>query len=214
MFDFIFNSLLEKNQIHVYNSASVSKSISNEELLNIGMKIIEIYPFEEMLWRPSIKFTTCFYFYYISTILEQVLPAIFLDALLDFLGKPHKYENKLNFVLFCNIRIYNIIIRVNNIIIIIWYTVINFRRLLPLQQKIYVISRALSYFTLRAWKFENSKFLQLNDKILEIDRNDFDYDFKDEDPTEFLQNAAIGAHKYLFNFDFSKLTNARIIFRR
>lgn len=66
------------------------------------MKTIEVYPFEEMLWRPSIKFTTCSYYYYITTIFEQVLPAIFFDALLDFIGKPHKYENKLNILLNIN----------------------------------------------------------------------------------------------------------------
>lgn len=91
---YIFYSLLEEdNPVPVYNSASVSKSVSNEELLHLGMKTLEQYPFDEMLWRPTIKFTTCFYSYYISTIIEQVLPAIFFDALLDLIGKPHKYEN-------------------------------------------------------------------------------------------------------------------------
>jgi hypothetical protein len=85
--------LEEDNPVPVYNSASVSKSVSNEELLHLGMKTLEQYPFDEMLWRPTIKFTTCFYSYYISTIIEQVLPAIFFDALLDLIGKPHKYEN-------------------------------------------------------------------------------------------------------------------------
>lgn len=90
----MFFSWLEMNNtIPVYNSASVSKSVSNKELLDLGMKIIEQYPFDEMMWRPSIKFTMCFYYYYICTIIEQVLPAIFFDALLDLIGKPHKYEN-------------------------------------------------------------------------------------------------------------------------
>lgn len=74
----------------MYNSASVSKSVSNEELLKMGMKIIEIYPFEEMFWRPKITFTTSFYYYYIATIIEQVFPAVVADAVLDFIGKPHK----------------------------------------------------------------------------------------------------------------------------
>lgn len=56
------------------------------------MKTIEEYPFEEMLWRPKITFTTCFYYYHIATIFEQVFPAIFFDALLDLIGKQHKYE--------------------------------------------------------------------------------------------------------------------------
>jgi len=90
----MFFSWLEMNDtIPVYNSASVSKSVSNKELLDLGMKTLEQYPFDEILWRPSIKLTTCFYYYYIVTIIEQVLPAIFFDALLDLIGKPHKYEN-------------------------------------------------------------------------------------------------------------------------
>lgn len=83
---------MENNPIPVYNSASISKSVSNQELLVLGMKILEEHPFEEMLWRPSITITTCFYYYKIVTIIEQVLPAIFFDALLDFIGKPHKYN--------------------------------------------------------------------------------------------------------------------------
>lgn len=78
--------------IPIYNSASVSKSVPNQELLNMGMKIVEKYPFEEMLWRPSFKLTKCKYYFHLATIIEQVLPAIFFDALLDFIGKPHKYE--------------------------------------------------------------------------------------------------------------------------
>jgi len=90
----MFFSWLEMDDsIPVYNSASVSKSVSNKELLDLGMKTLEQYPFDEMLWRPSIKFTTCFYYFYIATIIEQVLPAIFFDALLDLIGKPHKYEH-------------------------------------------------------------------------------------------------------------------------
>ncbi|CAI6356237.1 unnamed protein product [Macrosiphum euphorbiae] len=171
------NWLEMDDTIPVYNSASVSKSVSNEELLDLGMKTLEQYPFDEMLWRPSIKFTTCFYYYYISTIIEQVLPAIFFDALLDLIGKPHK-------------------------------------RLLPLQQKIYVVSMALSYFTTKSWKFENSNFLGLIDKIPDADRKEFDYDFKDIDITEFIKNATIGSQKYLFNVDESKLPFAKKLLSR
>lgn len=58
--------------------------------MELGMKVLDEYPFEEMLWRPSVRVTKCFYYYYIATLLEQVLPAIFFDALLDLIGKQHK----------------------------------------------------------------------------------------------------------------------------
>lgn len=168
---------LENNQIPVYNSASVSKSVSNQELLILGMKTVEEYPFEEMLWRPSIIITTCYYYYIIITIFQQVLPAIFFDALLDLIGKPHK-------------------------------------GLLRLQQKIYVVTLALSYFTTKTWIFENSNFLGLNDKIPDVDRKEFDYDFKDLDAVEFIKNATIGSQKYLFNIEPDRLPIAKAVYKR
>lgn len=70
------------------------------------MKLLEENPFEEMLWRPSITVTTCFYYYTIVTIIQQVLPAIFFDALLDFIGKPHKYNEIYNYLCFIRINKY------------------------------------------------------------------------------------------------------------
>lgn len=89
-----------------------------------------------------------------------------------------------------------------------------FRSLLRLQQKIYVITLALSYFTTKAWVFENSNFLGLNDKILDIDRKDFDYDFTNIDHVEFITNATIGAQKYLFNIKSERLPIAKAIYKR
>ncbi|VVC29755.1 Male sterility, NAD-binding,NAD(P)-binding domain,Fatty acyl-CoA reductase, C-terminal [Cinara cedri] len=160
------------NSIAVYNSASVSKSISNEELITLGMKCLKEYPFEEILWYPSIIFTNCFYYFYIISMLTQVLPAICLDKIMDWLGKPH-------------------------------------RRLLPIQQKIYVITMALSYFTTQSWKFENKNFLNLIDKISEADRKEFNYNFENIEAMVFLKNAAVGAQKYLFNIDHSRLPIAK-----
>lgn len=88
------------------------------------------------------------------------------------------------------------------------------RRLLPLQQKIYVVTNALSYFTTQSWKFDNKNFLGLIDKIPEEDRKEFNYEFKDVDVNKFFENAAVGAQKFLFNVDSSRLENARRIFKR
>lgn len=73
---------------------------------------------------------------------------------------------------------------------------------------------ALSYFTTKAWIFENSNFLALNDKIPDEDRKEFDYDFKDVDAVQFLTDAAIGSQKYLFDIDHKRLPIARRIFNR
>ncbi|XP_025425522.1 putative fatty acyl-CoA reductase CG5065 [Sipha flava] len=172
------SNLPEDNPIPIYNSASSStKTATNVEILDFGMKIIKKYPFEEMLWLPGVIYTTCIYYYYLTTIIKQVLPAIFLDMILYIIGKPPK-------------------------------------RLLLLQQKIYVIQIALSYFTTKTWKFENKNFLGLIDKIPDIDRKEFDYDFKDLDVFKFFEDATIGSQKYLFNVDMKRLPIARRVYRR
>lgn len=68
---------------------------------------------------------------------------------------------------------------------------------------------ALSYFTGKTWKFENSNFLGLIDKIPDSDRKEFDYDFKDVNVVQFLKNATIGSQKYLFNVDYKRLPVAK-----
>jgi hypothetical protein len=89
----MINSLPEDNPIPIYNSASSStKTATNVEILDFGMKIIKKYPFEEMLWLPGVIYTTCIYYYYLTTIIKQVLPAIFLDMILYIIGKPPKYD--------------------------------------------------------------------------------------------------------------------------
>lgn len=73
---------------------------------------------------------------------------------------------------------------------------------------------ALSYFTTKTWKFENSNFLGLIDKIPAVDRKEFDYDFKDVDTIDFIENATVGSQKYLFNVDPKRLPIARKIYQR
>lgn len=89
-----------------------------------------------------------------------------------------------------------------------------FRGLLRLQQKIYVITLALSYFTTKTWVFDNVNFLGLNDKILEEDRKEFDYDFKNVDVIQFITNATIGSQKYLFNVKLDRTPIAKAVYKR
>lgn len=89
-----------------------------------------------------------------------------------------------------------------------------YRRLLPIQQKIYMVSLALSYFTTKSWRFENTNFLKLIDKIPDDDRKEFDYDFKNIDAIQFLTNAAIGSQKYLFGVDHKRLPIAKRVLKR
>lgn len=81
--------------------------------------------------------------------------------------------------------------------------------MLTLQQKIYITTTALSYFSLQSWKFENSKFLALINKIPATDRQKFDYNFEDANPANFMRKATIGSQKYLFKVDLERLPIAR-----
>lgn len=64
------------------------------------------------------------------------------------------------------------------------------------------------------WVFDNTNFLRLNDKILEEDRKEFDYDFKNVDVITFIRNATIGSQKYLFNVKLDRAPIAKAVYKR
>lgn len=74
----------------IYHTATGSKSISNGELIQYGLESTLKYPHEEMIWRPNISLTHCFYYYYIVTVLQQVIPAMFIDWVFKITGKKSK----------------------------------------------------------------------------------------------------------------------------
>lgn len=47
-----------------------------------------LHPFDEILWRPRVLITSSKFIFYILTILQQVLPAIFIDFVMKTTGKP------------------------------------------------------------------------------------------------------------------------------
>lgn len=74
-----------------------------------------------------------------------------------------------------------------------------FFRLLKIQKKIFIVISALSYFTCREWKFQNEKFLRLLTYVLPEDKDEFDFDYSDIDPSTYFRQCILGARIYLLN---------------
>ncbi|XP_026816393.1 putative fatty acyl-CoA reductase CG5065 [Rhopalosiphum maidis] len=78
----------------VYNSSSVKKSITNNQILQYGVKYLMSHPFDDILWRPRFFITSSKILYKYLTIIQQLLPAILIDFVLRTTG----IEQKVNLV--------------------------------------------------------------------------------------------------------------------
>lgn len=87
-------------------------------------------------------------------------------------------------------------------------------RLTKLQRKIYVASCTLRYFTFREWNFSNTNLFDLEERLLEADRADWAYDFRDRDVIDYFEKCIMGSRRYLLNEPDSTLPQARKHFRR
>ncbi|XP_027850381.2 fatty acyl-CoA reductase 1-like isoform X2 [Aphis gossypii] len=85
----IHNSPSDK-PLTVYNSSSVKKSITNNKLMQFAVKYFRLHPFDEILWKPRLYSTSSKRLFKILVIIQQVLPAILIDFLLEATGKPQK----------------------------------------------------------------------------------------------------------------------------
>lgn len=77
-----------EHQIPVYNSSSVKKSVTNNELMQLAVKYFMLHPFDEVQWRPRILITSSKRLFLFLTLLQQVLPAIIIDTVLKATGLP------------------------------------------------------------------------------------------------------------------------------
>lgn len=73
-----------------------------------------------------------------------------------------------------------------------------FSNLVTLQQKIYLTTTQLSYFSLQTWTFVNKNFLNLLEHIPENEKKDFDFSFEHIRTNLLFKNVFIGTQKYLF----------------
>lgn len=70
--------------------------------------------------------------------------------------------------------------------------------LAKLQRRIYTANKALEFFILHSWNFQNQNFMDLNDEIKPEDYKSFAFDsFKHRDVRMFIFNCCLGARRYL-----------------
>lgn len=74
-----------------------------------------------------------------------------------------------------------------------------FSNLVALQQKIYVATIELSYFTLQTWTFVNKNFLNLLVHIPENEKKDFDFSFENLKVEGMYNTVFTGVQKYLLH---------------
>lgn len=58
-----------------------------DELTNIGIKYSHDVPLENQLWFPGGGMTKCYYYFYVTFLLCQLLPAIVIDGILKITGQ-------------------------------------------------------------------------------------------------------------------------------
>ncbi|XP_029156038.1 fatty acyl-CoA reductase 1-like [Nylanderia fulva] len=80
----------EDNTIHVYNcSGHDVKGINIKHLIELGFKLAEEVPLENIIWSPGITTTNSRLFYYLVVLIMHILPALFIDSILKlFRARP------------------------------------------------------------------------------------------------------------------------------
>ncbi|KAJ3639230.1 hypothetical protein Zmor_003910 [Zophobas morio] len=64
------------------------KNINVETILNMGNKIWNEFPFDNVLWYPDPKkITKCYYNYFFQMIISQLVPALLVDGVLKLIGE-------------------------------------------------------------------------------------------------------------------------------
>ncbi|XP_011880536.1 PREDICTED: fatty acyl-CoA reductase 1-like, partial [Vollenhovia emeryi] len=77
----------EINTIDIYNCTSNQiKYLTNKGSLDVGMKITEEIPLDNILWKPRTILTTSSFVYYILVLLLHVIPATILDGMMKLYG--------------------------------------------------------------------------------------------------------------------------------
>ncbi|XP_034947439.1 fatty acyl-CoA reductase 1-like [Chelonus insularis] len=81
--------------------------------------------------------------------------------------------------------------------------------LTKLQRKVYIANKALAYFLINAWQFNNTNLLKLTTEIPPADRDTFKFEYADMDVREYFKYCLLGAKKFLLNEDIENLEPAK-----
>jgi len=91
---FFFPSFSETSQPAVYNSiAHPIKGPAFGEGINLALKLTEVIPFNNIIWKPSVIVTKYKAWYYVNVILLHLIPGLLIDGLLKICGKKPQYVN-------------------------------------------------------------------------------------------------------------------------
>uniref|UniRef100_A0A1B6DEA6 Fatty acyl-CoA reductase n=2 Tax=Clastoptera arizonana TaxID=38151 RepID=A0A1B6DEA6_9HEMI len=80
------NRVQDQNKI-VYNCSSRDKSVSMQELMRLGLKTAEQFPFSEVLWTPTAHFTTNKTCFAVNAWFKHLIPALIVDLVLKIRNK-------------------------------------------------------------------------------------------------------------------------------
>ncbi|KAF7988464.1 hypothetical protein HCN44_001037 [Aphidius gifuensis] len=74
--------------VHVYNCSSADiKSVSLEEVANLGLRCQETYPLEGIIWKPDVLHVRSRFTFFIYVLILHILPSLILDGILKISGK-------------------------------------------------------------------------------------------------------------------------------
>ena len=78
----------------MYNSATHDiKRITVAEVNEIGFKGAEEFPFNSVMWKPSVIITKYQAWYYVNVIFLHLIPGLLIDGLLKLSGNKPLYVN-------------------------------------------------------------------------------------------------------------------------
>ncbi|XP_029667497.1 putative fatty acyl-CoA reductase CG8306 [Formica exsecta] len=86
----VINKNNDTQNIHpfVYNCTSNHSMIQSRlNTIQIGNKTVAEYPLEDIIWTPGLIMTQSYFCYYILVLLLHIIPAVFIDGLLQIAGK-------------------------------------------------------------------------------------------------------------------------------
>ena len=64
--------------------------ISNQQILELGLIMGKNYPLETVMWYPSCCFAKNILIYYLLFFFLHIIPAIFVDLILERKGTPFR----------------------------------------------------------------------------------------------------------------------------